>query len=230
MRKLIRLEIKKFKLFSYMKGVFIANFAILAFLCLIYFGEKIDGNVAFENYASAFDIFGSFIRATFIIFASVLIARLFIDEYRNNSISLMFMYPISRKKMMAAKLMIVAAFTFITIFLSNIFIGTVFYLADSYLHFVSKPLTGSVFTAGLINMTLKAVASAGMSLIPLYFGMRKKSIPAVIVTAILMVSLTSSTIDGVNMSSFLIVPIALAAAGCLIAYFSFRNIEKADIN
>ncbi|EKN66138.1 Na+-driven exporter or maturation protein [Neobacillus bataviensis LMG 21833] len=230
MRKLISLEIKKFKLYSYLKGVLITNFVIMGFLCLIYFGEKSDGNIAFVSYESAFADFGSLIRAAFTIFASVLIARLFIEEYKSKSITLMFMYPIKRKKIMIAKLLIVAGFTFLTIFFSNILVGSAFYLADSFLHFVPKALTAKVLTDGLIAMTLGAIASAGMALIPLFFGMRKKSVPTTIVSAIILVSLTSSTSNDVTVFSFIAIPISLAVIGCLIAYFSIRNIEKVDVN
>ncbi|WP_084375055.1 ABC transporter permease [Neobacillus soli] len=230
MRKLISLEIKKFKLFSYLKGVGIANVVIMGFLCLIYFAEKSEGTIAYGSYEMVFAAFGSIIRPTFIIFAAVLISRLIIDEYKSNSIMLMFMYPISRKKIMVSKVIIVASFTFLTIFLSNLLIGSVFYVVDSYLHFVPKALTAEVLRDGLLSMTLEAIASAGMALIPLYFGMRKKSVPATIVSAIVMVSLISSAIDGVSLSALIVIPIALAAIGCLIAYFSIRNIEKVDVN
>lgn len=230
MRKLIGLEIKKFKLFSYIKNVLIVNVVVLGVLGLLYFAEKSDGNIAFPSYDMAFGAFGSLIRSIFIIFAGVLISRLIIDEYKSNSISLMFMYPINRKKIIIAKLIIVSCFTFLTIFLSNLFVGTMFYLADSYFHFVPKALTSDVLVSGLLSMTLGAIASAGMALIPLYFGMRKKSVPTTIVSAIVLVSVTSSSADNVNIFSFIFVPIALAIAGCVIAYFSFRNIEKVDIN
>ncbi|MBO0959806.1 ABC transporter permease [Neobacillus sp. MM2021_6] len=230
MRKLISLEIKKFKLYSYLKAVGIANLVIMGLLCLIYFMEKSEGTLAFGSYEMAFAAFNSIIRPTFIIFAAVLISRIIIDEYKSNSITLMFMYPISRKKIMIAKLVIVACFTFFTIVLSNLIIGSLFYLVDSYLHFVPKELTAEVLKNGLIQMILEAIASAGMALIPLYFGMRKKSVPTTIVTAIIMVSLTSSSADGVNLFAFIAIPIALALIGCLIAYLSIRNVEKVDIN
>ncbi|CAH2716186.1 hypothetical protein BACCIP111895_03370 [Neobacillus rhizosphaerae] len=229
MRKLISLEIKKFKLFSYLKSVGIADLIIMGLLCVIYFAEKSEGTFAYGSYESAFTMIGSIIRPTFIIFAAVLISRLIIDEYKSNSITLMFMYPINRKKVMISKLTIVACFTFLTIFLSNILLGSVFYLVDSYLHFVPEALTVEVLKDSLFSMTLEAVASAGMALIPLYFGMRKKSVPATIVSAIIMVSLTSSSTNGVNLFAYIAIPISLAAIGSLIAYYSFRNIEKVDV-
>ncbi|WP_066363193.1 ABC transporter permease [Neobacillus drentensis] len=230
MRKLISLEIKKFKLLSYLKSVLIADIVIMGLLCLIYFADKSEGSVAFASYEMAFEAIGSIISPTFIIFAAVLISRIIIDEYKSNSIILLFMYPISRKKFMVAKLIIVACFTFLTIFVSNLLIGSLFYLTDSFLHFVPKALTVAVLKDGLISMTLGAIAATGLALIPLYFGMRKKSVPATIVSSIVLVSLSNSSVDNVNLFSFFVVSILLALAGCLIAYFSFRNIEKVDIN
>jgi ABC-type transport system involved in multi-copper enzyme maturation permease subunit len=229
-RKLIKLEIKKFKLFSYLKGVVIANLAIMVMLCLAYFAEKSDGNAAFSTYEAAFGAIGSMIRETFTIFAAALISRLIIDEYKNNTITMMFMYPIKRKKMMIAKLVIVASFTFLTIFLSNLVVGGAFYLSDSYLHIVPKALTAEVLKAVFLKMTLQAVASAGVALIPLYFGLMKKSVPATIISSIVLVSLTNLSTNGVDVFSIIAVPIVLATAGCLIAYFSIRNIENVDIN
>ncbi|MFJ5714292.1 ABC transporter permease [Neobacillus sp. NPDC093127] len=230
MRKLISLEMKKFKLYGYWKGIAIANLAIMGFFILVYYGDKSEGKVPFLSYETAFADIGSFTRATFTIFAATLIARIIIDEYKSNSITLMFMYPIKRKQIMAAKLIIVAGFTFLTICASNLLIGSVFYLADSYFHFVPHALTAEVLWKGLTDMILGAIASAGMALIPLYFGMLKKSVPATIVSAIILVSITGSTNNGVTAFSYIAIPLVLAAIGCLIAYFSIRNIEKVDVN
>ena len=60
------------------------------------------------------------------IFASTLIAKLIIGEYKFKTITLAFMYPISRKKLMVAKLAIVMLFTFSMIIISNALITTIF--------------------------------------------------------------------------------------------------------
>jgi hypothetical protein len=72
-RKLISLEIKKFKLYSYLRGVLTANLVIMGFLFLVHYsGEKLD------SYEMAFLEIGTLVRAIFTIFAAVLISRLFI--------------------------------------------------------------------------------------------------------------------------------------------------------
>ncbi|MBV7508307.1 hypothetical protein KW850_24115 [Bacillus sp. sid0103] len=103
-------------------------------------------------------------------------------------------------------------------------------LADSYFHFVPEALTFQVLVDGFISMILGAIASAGIALIPLFFGMLKKSVPATIISSIIVVSLTNSSNNNVSVFSYIVIPLALAAVGCAFAYFTIRNIEKVDIN
>ncbi|MFJ7731678.1 ABC transporter permease [Lysinibacillus sp. NPDC097231] len=57
------------------------------------------------------------------MFASVLIAKLVIEEYKNKTILILFSYPVSRKKIFVSKLILIAFLTFITMMLSNIVVG-----------------------------------------------------------------------------------------------------------
>ncbi len=132
---LIRIELRKIKIGWYVRGALIANLIIMGFLWLISYSEKADGGVSFQSMEEAFLIIGTFVRSVFIIFGAVLIAKLVISEYKNKTILVMFTYPISRKKLLTAKLMIAAGLTFITILLSNILIAAVFFGLNSIYHF-----------------------------------------------------------------------------------------------
>ena len=81
----------------------------------------------------------------------------------------------------------------------------------------------------LMTSFLGALASAGLSLIPLFFGMRKKSAPATIVSSIFLVTLTSSTSKDFTLFSIIAIPISLGLIGILIGYLTLRNIENVDI-
>lgn len=223
-RKLIMLEIKKFQLQKYWKNVMIANMVAFVLLISMNFTEE-----KFADYQTAFAAVSVLVRAIFTIFTAVIISKLIIDEYRSGSIALMFMYPIQRKKIILSKLIIVAGFAFSSIFLSTIFVDGFYYLANSLLHLVPGQLTAEVIATSARDALVIAAVSAGISLIPLYFGMRKKSVPATIVTAVILVSLTSSTMGEQTAFSFMAIPTVLAIVGFAAAWLSFRNIEKADI-
>ncbi|WP_046213624.1 ABC transporter permease [Paenibacillus wulumuqiensis] len=229
MLKLLRLEIKKYHLWRYMKGVIIANLCFLSLLVLIYVLEKNDGNIPFESYDMAFSIIGSVVRATFTVFAAVLITRLFLEEYKTKSISVLFMYPIKRQKIMLAKVLLIIIFTFATILLSNILMGSIFYLMNKVLHFLAEPMTSDIFMRNALSVLISAAASAGIGLIPLYIGMRRKSVPATLVSAVLIVGFTSATSNDFSMFAITAVPVSLAAVGLLSAYLSIRNVETTDI-
>lgn len=227
--KLIYLEIKKYKLFNYWLGVLIANICIIALIGMIFIIEKNDLNVPFEDFDMVMDMSNALIRATFLIFSSVIIVKIIIDEYKNNLMSIMFTYPISRKKIMCSKLIIVVGFTFTTIMFSSLLLGGGIYLLNPVFNIVPEHISGENFLASLTTSFLGALASAGLSLIPLFFGMRKKSASATIVSAIVLVSLTNSTSSDFSLFSFIAIPIALGLFGILIGYLTVRNIEYVDI-
>ncbi|MEW4370681.1 ABC transporter permease [Paenibacillus kandeliae] len=229
MLKLLTLEIRKYHLWRYMKGVIIANICFFALLALIYFMETKDGNVPFDSYDMAFSIIGSAVRSTFTVFAAVLITRLFLEEYKTKSISVLFMYPIKRQKIMLSKLLVIVIFTFSTILLSNLLIGGIFYLMNQWLHFLAEPMSMAIFARNMISILISSIASAGIALIPLYIGMRRKSVPATLVSAVLIVGMTSATSNDFSMFSITAVPVSLALVGVLSAYLSLRNVETADI-
>lgn len=225
----MRLEMKKYKLGSYIQSAVIANFVILGFMLLIMFISKIEGTVDFENYQEAFSVIDSFVRATFIIFAATLIAKLIIGEFKNKTISTLFLYPISRKKLIAAKLAIIVLFTFFSIVISNMFVTTIFcFISESY-QLIPDTLTASIIKQHISPVFMNAIAASGMSLIPLYFGMRKHSIPTTIISSILIVMVVSSNNGGFSLNDIIVIPVSLALIGISIAYLAIRNIENVDI-
>lgn len=171
-----------------------------------------------------------FVKATYIIFSSVLLSKLVIDEYKNNTITVLFMYPVPRKMLLTAKLIIVFLFTFLSIFLSDIVISSILTGVD---YFVPEAIQGMLTQDQILTYLTKAgtdaLYAAGIGLIPLYFGMRRKSVPATIVTAVFIVMLISSGFGSFRVGNLIWVSLSLALVGAGIAYLSIRNIEHQDV-
>lgn len=189
MLRLMKLELKKFKLGWYVKGAVIANIAILALMISTSIVAPVEADPEIRDPQIILLMASALVRATFVVFGGVLIAKLIIDEYKNKTILLMFSYPINRKKMMVSKLAITAIVTFITVILSNILVVGVFFGIDSYFSILPNSFTVDQLTQEGINLVPLAIATAGMSLIPLYFGMRKRSVPTTIVASLIVVSI-----------------------------------------
>lgn len=230
MFKLMKLEMKKFKVAGYIKGAIIANLVIIGIMIAGILISKSEGELILNNYNFAFQMVDSSVKATFIIFASVLLSKLIIEEYKNGTMTLLFMYPINRKKLIVSKLIIVLIFTFVAIFLSNIFIDGTLIAINSFTNFIPDEITKEILSNAIISINTSAVTSAFMSLIPLYFGMRKKSVPTTIISSILIVTVMCSNANGFSLSSIVIIPIIFSFVGAFIAYLSIRNIEHVDVS
>ncbi|EJR51062.1 hypothetical protein IIM_03430 [Bacillus cereus VD107] len=131
--------------------------------------------------------------------------------------------------MMSSKLAITAIVTFITVILSNILVVGVFFGIDSYFSILPNSFTVDQLKQEGINLVPLAIATAGISLIPLYFGMRKRSVPATIVSSLIVVSIAMNGNPVFSTATFLPLQLALAAIGVVIAYYGIKNIEKEDV-
>ncbi|PGO18937.1 ABC transporter permease [Bacillus thuringiensis] len=228
MLRLMKLELKKFKLGWYVKGAVITNITILALMIFTSIVAQVEGDPEIRNPQMMLLTASTLVRATFIVFGSVLIARLIIGEYKNKTIILMFSYPINRRKMMISKLVITATLTFITVIVSNILIVGVFFGIDSYFSILPNPFTVDQLVQEGINLVPLAIATAGISLIPLYFGMRKRSVPTTIVSSIIVVSIAINNQPIFPIATFLPLQFTFSAIGMVIAYFGIKNIESED--
>jgi ABC-type transport system involved in multi-copper enzyme maturation permease subunit len=225
--KLIRLELKKFRFATYIRTAMYVTIGIFLFILLGIYGDTRD--IAFRNISEVFSIIDTFVKVAFIITASVLLSRMVIDEFKSKSITVMFMYPIPRKKLMTAKLIIVVLYTFIAIILSNIVLISGFLLYNSYAHTVPGTATISMVTHQVATSVINSLAASCLSLIPLWFGMRKYSAAATITSSILIAAFLGSSTGGFTLWSIIAVPFAFAALGVVIGYLTIRKIDTIDL-
>lgn len=229
MLQLIKLEMKKFKFGWYIKGAVITNIIITVLMCCIMYIEQEERDSMIAMYQDVFVLIGGMVRATFIVFAAVLIAKMVIEEYRNKTILLLFSYPVSRKKIIASKLLVIAAMTFVTILLSNMIVAGSFFIINMYVPIVPFSVTAHQFLEEAIKMIFFAIAAAGASLISLYFGMRKYSVAATVASSLIVVGIAFSSNSAFSMVTFIPLQLGLAVVGIMVAYSAIRNIEKEDI-
>ena len=227
MLKLMRLEFRKHRFRWFLTGTLLTNLFTIGLCVLILTVEK--GEVEFQTAAGINFLMGTIIRATFIVFASVLISKLIIEEFRDKTIGVMFTYPISRKKLITAKLVLISSMTFAGMFLSNIFVVTVFNVIDHIWPIMEEQFPMNLWLQELIRILSFCAATAIASLVPLYIGMRNKSVPATIVSSILMVAVLCQYNEFFSLANIIYVPVAFAVAGALIAFAAVRQIDKADI-
>ncbi len=168
----------------------------------------------------------------FIVFAGVLISRLIIEEYNDKTISLMFMYPISRKKIMISKLLIIISATFFFIYASRIFVAAVLYMLNNYLNFIDEGIAIPVITEYLKNIAVYDLSFSGISLVPLFFGMLKKSVRTTIITSVIIAiffGISNEELSELSINSFIVRSLIFIIIGVIATYLSIRNMEQKDV-
>ncbi|MBD8006883.1 ABC transporter permease [Bacillus norwichensis] len=229
---LIKLEIKKNKLGWFVKGAILANILILGLLCMISVIEKSEGTEMMKDVTGILTISGASVRGVFIVFAAVLISKMIIQEFKNRTIHIMFSYPINRKKILSAKLILIVCIIFIAMTISHIVVMIGFIGLNQIFHFTSTiSLTSSDLLTGIIKIIMFSLTTTVAALVPLYFGMRKYSTPATIISSLFIVSVTSQSMGpNFSLANIIYIPLALAVIALVIVAFSIRNIEHIELN
>ncbi len=223
MWNLIRMEIKKVPLKPHIAGLLIANFII--FLLSVFTSSLLtaSGNIStLPGFApvqlDTVTLAAMLVRATLIVWEAVLISVFVIEEYRNKTICLLFTYPISRTKLITAKLILICGIMFLFHVLSNIFQYATIFLAAKCFDFVTFSF-GNIMTQAVT--TISAIL---LGLLPLYVGMIKKSAIATVVSSIIIVAIASNS-QG-NSAGLLSIPIAAIIFGIIGITFSAITMRK----
>lgn len=228
MLKLIRLEFEKTRFGGYMLSAFITSLVLLALSLVVAFvpDEMNEGEITMQT---LLQINFMLSQSAFIVFSSAVLARLVIEEYRTKTIQMLFTYPVQRKKLITAKLFIVACWTFGTITLSTLLISFISYLVNDNFHAIPNDLTVHFLYEHSIQVLASAAAASGISMIPLWFGMLRKSVPATIISAVALMPFLNSGSNFTTLSSMMTIYIALACVGAIVAWVSIRKVETADL-
>lgn len=229
MSNLIKLEFKKFYIRKNVFATIICNICILGFLCLIYFTGRAENDMAFTDYDGLISFLTTFVNVTYLIFAGFLISKFIIEEYKSKTILQLFSYPISRKKIIISKICIIAGFTFIFTIISNIMLFWSFYLVQILTNTVLEDINMSIVFSHLISTFTSALGNSMIGLIPLYFGMRKKSVPITILSSFIVACILNSSSNGFTLSSIIVIPIIFCLIGIFIVYISIKDIDSKDI-
>lgn len=224
--KLIELEIKKFKLQKYIPRLIVCQVAV--FLIIMFNDRSVD-----NTFSSFLMLLESAVESFFLIFSAVISSKIIIGEYKSKTIMNMFMYPVSRKKIMLSKFAIVWMFTFTATILTEVFVeALVIIIKPSFYSWTTKvDLQLSLNTLGY--ELILSIMVAFMSFIPLIFAMKKKSNATVIVCSIILFSASNSINQilpkALVYNADIIKHCAFAVAGIAALFLMLSRVEKSDV-
>lgn len=233
MLKLIKLEWRKHQMSRYFISFLFCVLSIYGFVVLISLDSKNDVDAAMGSFQEFMSLITILSNITFIILGSVILSRLIISEFRTKTMQVLFTYPIKRKKLLFAKLTLAYFFTAGSLFASVWLMQMITYFLQPSLGLFEGTVSMQDLVATFPKTLTNALMMGAIALIPLFFGMRKKSTAATITSAVIIGFLINATVsDGgaaFSLADVVLIPLLLGLLGIGIAYLSFRNIDGKDV-
>lgn len=235
MNKLISLEVKRNRLRPYHIAVLIGGFTLLAFqyfMAAIPLIDPTEADIAmFSSYDFLFNLNHLVSMATFGILGAVMGTRFVIEEYSGAKAILLFSYPISRKKMMSAKLWLVFCYPVAAMLLCGIVIGGVFFFSESLFPLCVDHLTWETIGWVFLFLLCHSLLAGAVALLSIWIGFLKQSIPVTIVTAVITATILCQVLSAAfSFRPVLFILLVVAAIFTMVAMRSmFYRVENMEV-
>jgi len=193
--KLIELEWRKLDQKKVI-GEVIVYWVIIMFLPT-FFLKVVFADMAFvdfsESYASALELMLP-IQMGLLLFGASMINHVFIEEYKNKTMSLSFGYPISRKKLVMAKVCFIFLAVFLCTLVSFVLSGITTYVIDQIFDVIHGQPTMEDFMAFAARSIIHSVVVALISFVPLFlFGIWKRAVIPTVICAVFLAQFPNFT-------------------------------------
>lgn len=235
MRKLIWLEWRKNHIAKYIRSAAIVALLLCLFiLALCFLGIANDPETGMPDAApgnstvsAPIELFSSM---SFLVFTSVMLASYIVSAYQNKTMSLMFSYPIPRRKILAAQMLAVWIFCFAALVATKLLLYSCVLLGAQF-RSSSFPLDYDMASPGFyIQLGLKSASIVTTGFISLFVGLKLNSSKAAIVTSFLLIFLTQANVGDLTLAGNGAVSAALAGISLGFALLSIWQVERKDIS
>lgn len=221
MAHLIKLELKKFGTARNIIFTFAAILFSILFITVSLWDSMTDPEQTKDTFESTYLVIGLLMSFIFLVYSSVLTARLVIGEYSQRTITIMFSYPLNRMKLIASKLIIIMVYTAISMAIGYICCSGYIVLVDRFFDMLEGTFLISMLQTWIPMAITTVVVCTVLSLWPFIIGMIRKSVPTTIVTSLIVivfrqVIITKNTTNQESILQILLVAIVTLVAALFI--------------
>ena len=233
MIKLLKLELKKQNIRTYIISSIIVSIVMLGFLFLFAYAPQIDSNdkdlsffAGYKNIISLFSMFNMFV---FAVLGSVMYSKFIVEDYMDNKLILLFSYPIPRKKVLLSKIMLIGGFVILAMILSLLFNFVTFISLDYFLKWMNDSFSMAFFVELIEKSILMTISAFCVSFFACALGFIKKSVPTTIVSAMILSSMLSNS--GVSNNKSLIYIFAIILICLTVGSFVYllHKVQKMEV-
>jgi hypothetical protein len=233
MIKLLKLELKKQNIRTYIISSIIVSIVMLGFLFLFAYAPQIDSNdkdlsffAGYKNIISLFSMFNMFV---FAVLGSVMYSKFIVEDYMDNKLILLFSYPIPRKKVLLSKIMLIGGFVILAMILSLLFNFVTFISLDYFLKWMNDSFSMAFFVELIEKSILMTISAFCVSFFACALGFIKKSVHTTIVSAMILSSMLSNS--GVSNNKSLIYIFAIILICLTVGSFVYllNKVQKMEV-
>ena len=228
MLKLIRLEWKKHNIGKQIRIAVITTALLMLFVLMT--ARELETSETVEVYGKSMldAAVALFVHMSYMVFTGVMIAGYIVGAYEKKTINLMFSYPISRAKIIMAKVLAVWIFDFAAMVISKALLYGGLLLTKSFTGISAEGLM-ILEPSFWLDVVLSSAAMVSISFIALPIGMKLKSSKAAIVAAVIIVCFTQGQIGSVTLVNNMTFYAALFAVAVASVWLSVWRVEQRDV-
>lgn len=217
---LMRLELKKTPFGKY---ILLSALAIVLGLFFL-FVSLTDSSDTVHDFENAFQTAEMIFSCIFIVFFAVLNGALIISEYNNRTILLMFTYPVDKKLMIVAKLMVITLFIAVSLSVGYLCCGLFLAGIDRAFDLLADAFSGAVLCYFVVRAATTIVVYCCLGLWTFAAGMHRKSVTVTIVSSLLFIFLRQVVVaSGKEPRESLGVMLVLITITALALWYTFRR-------
>lgn len=203
MIRLMKLEIQRINLRPYIISSVVFCMVLLGFTYFVAYVAQVEQEAEFMSYINIFRFTGAMSILLFGILSATIHAKLIIEEYSGKRLALLFSYPVSRKKIFAAKVLIVFLFVTLSMLVCTILPICIFTGTESLSPIVSDTMTSDVFLQVLKTLFISLVVVNAIGLLAMRIGFNKKSVPVTLISAFILTGIYGNiAIGGVGNNNY----------------------------
>lgn len=223
MLKLMKLELQRINLRTYFLSTIVFGVVLTAFTYFVAYVAQVEQETQFMTYGNIFRFTGAISIIMFSILSATMYSRFIIREYSGKRLALLFSYPVNRKRIFLAKVIIVFLFVFLSMLFCTGIPFIIFMVSESFTQIVSDTMTGNVLTEVCRTTAISLVAVNAIGLISMRIGFIKKSVSTTLISAFILSGVYGNiAISGAErpIVSMLIVGVSLVAILVVLATLS----------
>ena len=236
MLNMMKLEVKRNKLNTYLISAAATFLLVLGLTYLFAYVPQFNPDdtdlLLFAGYGNVLSLSILICMTVFCVLSAVMYARFIIDEYAGKRATLLFSYPVSRRQVLFAKVLVVFLFNFSAMALCSLLALGIFSVSEQFAPMVNDTMTAATLLAAVRNIIIMAVIAPALGIVAAGIGFIRKSVPTTIISAVIMVSVLGNFMSGALQNiafSVVLMFISVAAAaitcGFLMAKVSTMEVE-----